>query len=166
MTKLFLMVPYDLLAMRALSHTDRFVLSYRRGFETFYAKPKAIAVALHLGLKTVEGSITKLRKLGLWEDDCSEKVRSSDPRNLGDVPKKLGEAPEILGDNPEISGNDPENLGDNPENLGRTPENLGYNKSISPMKTEPLLDSILDIRLDIKDKIVKFRPPDIAGGVC
>jgi hypothetical protein len=34
------------------------------------------------------------------------------------------------------------------------------------MKTEPLLDSILDIRLDIKDKIVKFRPPDIAGGVC
>jgi hypothetical protein len=127
MKQKFVKLTYDILEMRELSLADKIVLAYRLGFETFYtAKPKTVAAKLHLGVKTIEASITKLRKLGLWDEDA--------PRNLGDTPKNLGESPENLGCTPKI--------------LGEAPKNLGDKKSFSPMKTDVLLDSSLDIKLD------------------
>ena len=74
-TENFVMLTYDILEMRELSLADKIVLAYRLGYKTFYtAKPKTVAAKLHLGVKTVEASITKLRKLGLWDEDA--------PRNL------------------------------------------------------------------------------------
>ena len=125
---------YDLFEIRGLSSTDRLILGYRRGFETFYAKPKAIAATLHFGLKTVEGSITKLRKMGLWGDSGTRNVRSNEPERLGGSPKKSGDAPEI-------SGGTPEKLGD-------TSEILGDKDSVSPLKSCVLLDNTSDNQLE------------------
>ncbi len=130
----FVKLTYAILEMRGLSSTDKIVLAYRLGFQTFYrVKPKTVAAKLHLGVKTAERSITKLRKLGLWDDeDCSLNVRSPERQSSGEAPKKLGGPPKML---------------------GATPKILGDDKAVSPMKTEALLDSILDIKLD-NNKIV------------
>ncbi len=132
MKQKFVRLTYDILEMRGLSSTDKIVLAYRLGFQTFYnVKPKTVAAKLHLGVKTAERSITKLRKLGLWEDDCSENVRSPERQSSCEAPKMLGGTPNLL---------------------GATPKMLGDKKSFSPMKTDVLLDSSLDIKLD-KNKI-------------
>jgi len=130
----FVKLTYAILEMRGLSSTDKIVLAYRLGFRNFYnIKPKTLADKLNLGLKTAERSITKLRKLGLW-DDSSENVRSTQGQNSSTAPKKLGGSPKML---------------------GATPKILGDNKAVSPLKTEALLDSILDIKLD-NNKIVEL----------
>ncbi len=138
----FVKLNYDILEMRGLSSTDKIVLAYRLGFQTFYAvKPKTVAAKLYIGVKTAERSITKLRRLGLWDADCSLNVRSSEGQSSGDAPQILGGAPKIL---------------------GATPNILGDNKSFSPMKTDVLLDSSLDIKLD-KNKIEKLDSAAVAS---
>lgn len=137
----FVKLNYDILEMRGLSSTDKIVLAYRLGFQTFYAvKPKTVAAKLHLGVKTAERSITKLRKLGLW-DDGSVNVRSSERQSSCEAPKKLGGAPKMLGAAPKI---------------------LGDKKSFSSMKTDVLLDSSLDIKLD-KNKILGLESAAVAS---
>jgi hypothetical protein len=140
----FVKLNYDILEMRGLSSTDKIVLAYRLGFRTFYnVKPKTVAAKLHLGVKTAERSITKLRKLGLW-DDSSENVRSTERQSSCETTKKLGGTPKMLGAAPKI---------------------LGDKKSISPMKTAALLDSSLDIKLE-KNKKEGLDSAAVASPLC
>lgn len=129
MNKNFVMLTKDILKLDALTSTDQIVLAYRLGFgnKPFFARLATIAAALSRKEKTVEKSITKLRKLGYWP-------------HQGD-PARVGGRPALVGSGPTRGG-------DNPTGVGDKPTGVGDKKSVSPLTPCVLLDNTLDIKLE------------------
>jgi len=82
----------------------------------FFASPTHIAETLGLTKKTVEKSITKLRKLNLWRDATPYSGRKSNPTGVGA----------------------------DPTGVGGNPTRVEHKKSFSPMKTGTGIERILE----------------------
>lgn len=130
----FVKLTYSILSLEGLNSTDKIILARRLGWgkTPYYEKTSTLATALNMPLKTAQKSITKLKILGHWPDKISP--------TRGDVAPTQGGSTPPRGGNTSTRG-------------GGAPTRGGDNKAVSPMKTEALLDSILDIKLD-NNKIV------------
>ena len=130
----FVKLTYAILSLEGLNSTDKIILARRLGWgkTPYYEKTSTLATALNMPLKTVQKSITKLKMLGHWPDKISPARGDVAPTQVGSTPPRGG--------NTSTRG-------------GGAPTRGGDNKAFSPMKTEVLLDSILDIKLD-NNKIV------------
>jgi hypothetical protein len=109
----FVRLTGNILKMEALTSTDKIVLGYNLTLPTFFASNAHVAASVGMKLKTVEKSITKLRKLGLWREPSSYPGR-----------KEKRPAPTGVGTS-SYSGRMP------------LPTRVGHKKSFSPLKTDP-----------------------------
>ena len=110
----FVRLTGKILKMEGLTSTDKIVLGYNLTLPIFFASNAHVAASVGMKLKTVEKSITKLRKLGLWREPnpYSERKRKSS------APTRGGAA-----SSPSYSG----------RTLG--PTRVGKDSAISPLKT-------------------------------
>jgi len=90
-----------------------------------------------MNIKTFEKSALKLKKLGLWKIRGKFVEPSASPTPVGGPPTPVGTIPTPVGSPP--------------TRVGCLPTPVGIEISILPLKTEVLLDSLLDIKLE-KDK--------------
>jgi len=116
MKQKFVKLTYDILNTVGLTSTDKIVLAYNLGMPRFFASPTHIAETLGLTKKTVEKSITKLRKLNLWRDATPYSGRKSNPTGVGA----------------------------DPTGVGGNPTRVEHKKSFSPMKTGTGIERILE----------------------
>ena len=107
----FVRLTGEILRTAGLTSTDKIVLAYNRTLPTFFASNAHVASSVGMNLKTVEKSITKLRKMGLWREAVSYSGRRAAAKN----PTGVGPS--------SYSGRMP------------VPTRVGDNKSISPLKT-------------------------------
>jgi hypothetical protein len=125
-TKTFVRLNYDILAIKELTNTDKIALAYNWGDwgkGGYFATNRYAAGVLGMNIKTFEKSALKLKKLGLWKVRGKFVEPSTSPTPVGDPPTPVGPMP--------------------------TP--VGIESAILPLKTEVLLDSLLDNKLE-KDK--------------
>lgn len=132
----FVMLTYAILGMEGLTSTDKIVLAARLGWGTlpYFQQRASMAKELGMNRKTVEKSITKLKKMGHWPDKAA-------PTRVGVIPTGVGK-------------NSPTRVGDGPTGVEAIPTPVDDKKPISPVKTGALLDSSLDKKLEKADKIV------------
>lgn len=125
----FVKLTYEILQLEGLTSTDKIVLARRLGWgkKRYYQKVTTMADALNMPLKTVQKSMTKLKRLGYWPTEAVPTREGSMPPRGGKVPSRGGGMPAGGGDVPSRGGN---------------------KKSVSPMKTDLLLDSSLDNKLE------------------
>lgn len=144
----FVKLTYSILSLEGLNSTDKIILARRLGWgkTPYYEKTSTLATALNMPLKTVQKSITKLKMLGHWPDKISPPGGDVAPPG-GDVAPPRGDVAPTQG------GSTPPRGGNTSTRGGGAPTRGGDNKAVPPMKTEVLLDSILDTKLD-NNKIV------------
>jgi hypothetical protein len=125
----FVMLTYSILQLEGLTSTDKIVLARRLGWgkTPCYEKPTTIAAVLCMKKKNVEKSISKLKRLGYWPN-------SGVPTRAGSKSTRV-----VRGSN---------QVGNGPTGVGASPTRVGDKKSFSPLKTECLLDSLLDNKLE------------------
>jgi hypothetical protein len=142
----FVKLTYSILSLEGLNSTDKIILARRLGWgkTPYFEKTSTLATALNMPLKTVQKSITKLKMLGHWPDKISPARGDLAPSRGGSTPPRGG--------NTSTRG-------------GGAPPRGDDNKAVSPMKTESLLDSILDIKLD-NNKIVTLDSSANASQHC
>lgn len=108
----FVRLTGKILRMPDLTSTDKIILAYSRTLPDFFASNEHIAATIGMSVKTVEKSVAKLRKLGLWRKGSPYRGR-----------KKVGANPTGVGAS-SYSGRKAD------------PTRVGQNKSVLPMKTD------------------------------
>lgn len=108
----FVRLTGKILRMPDLTSTDKIILAYSRTLPDFFASNEHIAATIGMSVKTVEKSVTKLRKLGLWRKGSPYRGR-----------KKVGANPTGVGAS-SYSGREAD------------PTRVGQNKPVLPMKTD------------------------------
>ena len=139
-TKTFVRLDYDILSIKNLTNTDNIALAYNWGDwgkGGYFATNRYAAGVLGMNIKTFEKSALKLKKLGLWKVRGKFVEPSTSPAPVGDPPTPVGPMPTPVGSPP--------------TRVGCLPAPVGIESAILPLKTEVLLDSLLDNKLE-KDK--------------
>ena len=141
LTRKFVRLDYNILAMRGITNTDKIVLAYNWGDwgkGGYFATNKYAAGVLSMNIKTFEKSVLKLKKLGLWKVRGTFVEPNASPPLVGTAPSQVDSRPTPAGPAP--------------ARVGCAPVQVGIESADLPLETEVLLDNLLDNQLE-KDEI-------------